>query len=102
MSTRNPTYYLRRYMEVAREVKRLVRRIDPNAKVYVFGSVVRGRFTASSDIDILVITERMELKYEIMVEVYRSMEAPVELHVVPPKGYSWYKRFAGDELIEVE
>ncbi len=34
--------YLRNYRSVARKVKEIVVRIDPNARVYVFGSVVRG------------------------------------------------------------
>jgi len=67
---------------IARQAKEIVRKFDPKAKVYVFGSIVRGRYTGVSDIDIMVVTEKIDLKYEIMVEVYRSMEAPVELHVI--------------------
>jgi predicted nucleotidyltransferase len=53
-------------------VKDIVLKLDPKAKVYVFGSVVRGDYTASSDIDILVVTSDIKLKYELMVAVYRS------------------------------
>jgi len=73
---------LENYREVAEEVKRIVLELDPQAEVYVFGSVVRGLYTASSDIDILVITRNIDKKYEIMVEVYKRVEAPVELHIV--------------------
>lgn len=95
---------LRNYMEVAREVKRIVRSVDPDARVFVFGSVVRGRYTAASDIDILVVTDRDEEKYRIMVEVYKRVEAPVELHVTTPERFaSWYMRFISpEELVEVE
>ena len=34
--------YLRNYRSVAGKVKEIVVLIDPNAKVYVFGSVTRG------------------------------------------------------------
>lgn len=101
MSTHDPLYYLKNYMKVAQKVKYIVRKMDPDARVYVFGSVVRGRFTASSDIDVLVVTEKIERKYEMMVSVYKAIEAPVELHVVTPKGFLWYKRFSGDEMVEV-
>ncbi|MDK2384137.1 MAG: nucleotidyltransferase domain-containing protein [Candidatus Korarchaeota archaeon] len=101
MSIDNPLYYLKKYMKVARRVRDIVREIDPDARIYVFGSVVRGRFTASSDIDILVVTEKIEKKYEIMVRVYKATEAPIELHVVTPKGFLWYKRFSGNEMVEV-
>jgi len=99
----SPTYYLRNYLEVAERVKRIVLSIDPEARVYVFGSVVRGDFTASSDIDLLVVTRKVELKYDIMVAVYREVEAPVELHVTTPELFErWYRRFVRpEELREV-
>ena len=85
---------LRNYREVARRVKEIVRRLDSDAEVYVFGSVPRGEFTGASDIDILVVTERLDLKDKMRVDVYRSIEAPVELHVVSRKQLEkWYKRF---------
>ena len=95
--------YLRNYMEVAREVKKIVKKIDSNAKVYVFGSVVRGKYTAASDIDILIVTEKIGGKYRIMVEVYKRIKAPIELHVTTPgKFASWYKRFIKpEEIVEV-
>ncbi|MGB9727366.1 MAG: nucleotidyltransferase domain-containing protein, partial [Nitrososphaeria archaeon] len=46
--------YLKRSMEIAYEVKKIIKEIDSNAKVFVFGSTVRGNYTASSDIDMLV------------------------------------------------
>nr|BAJ49406.1 DNA polymerase beta domain protein region [Candidatus Caldarchaeum subterraneum] len=95
--------YMRRYREVGAEVKRILRKIDPDVRVFVFGSVVRGRYTAASDIDILVVTDDLSKKYEMMVEVYRSVEAPVELHITTPQKYrSWYSRFIPlDELVEI-
>ncbi len=35
------------YIKVGKEVKEIVRRLDPNAKVYVFGSVVKGKYTGA-------------------------------------------------------
>lgn len=70
------------YIGLARRVKSIVQSIDPNAKVYVFGSAVRGEATAMSDVDVMVVTEVIERKYEMMVKVYKSVEEPVELHVV--------------------
>jgi len=94
---------LGRYMEVASEVKKVVLEVDPEAEVYVFGSVVRGDYTAASDIDILVVTEKVDRKYEIMTRVYQRIDAPVELHVVTRRLYAeWYRRFIADsELVKV-
>lgn len=64
---------MRNYREVAKKVGSIVERFDPEARVYVFGSVVRGNYTAASDIDILVVTTKINLKYELMVAVYRGI-----------------------------
>jgi len=92
--------YLKNYMRVAYEVKRIIEGIDPKAEVYVFGSVVREKYTAASDIDILVVTKKIEEKNRIMVEVYKKVKAPVELHITTPKQFStWYKRFINPQEI---
>ena len=92
---------LRNYREVAHKVKEIVRRLDPDAEVYLFGSVPRGEYTESSDIDVLVVTEKLDLKDRMRLEVYRSVEAPVELHVVSRKQLEkWYKRFIREEELE--
>ncbi|MEM2424358.1 MAG: nucleotidyltransferase domain-containing protein [Candidatus Bathyarchaeia archaeon] len=90
-------------MKVAGRVKEIVHSIDPSAKVYVFGSAVRGTTTAMSDIDILVVTRMIERKYDIMVKVYKAVEENVELHVVTEEVLErWYKRFIpAGELTEV-
>jgi len=91
-------------MEIAYEVKKIIKEIDSNAKVFVFGSTVRGNYTASSDIDMLVVTEKIEEKNNMAVKVYKNIEAPVELHIVTPEKFeNWYKRFIKpDELIEIK
>jgi len=84
-------------------VKKVVLEVDPEAEVYVFGSVVRGDYTAASDIDVLVVTERVDRKHEIVTRVYRRVDAPVELHVVTRRLYEeWYRRFVPEsELVRV-
>ncbi|MCD6368772.1 MAG: nucleotidyltransferase domain-containing protein [Thermoproteales archaeon] len=95
--------YLQNYMKIARKVKEIVKKVDPNARVYVFGSVVKGKYTAASDIDILVVTEKIKEKHRMMVEVYKETKAPVELHIATPEKFtSWYRRFIkNEEIIEV-
>lgn len=95
--------YLKDYMKTAREVKKVVENVDPEAKVYVFGSVVKGRYTAASDIDILVVTERIGERHRMRVEVYKRVKAPIELHVATPEKFSsWYKRFIEPgEIVEI-
>jgi len=95
--------YLKNYMYVAHKVKEIIRKTDPDAKIYVFGSVVKGKYTASSDIDILVVTKDIKKKDQMKVNVYKEIDAPIELHIVTSeKFYTWYKKFIKtDEIIEI-
>lgn len=95
--------YLKSFREVAERVKEIARAIDPRVRVFVFGSTVRGRYTALSDIDVLVVVESLDKKYEIMTKVYREIEAPIELHVVTNELFEkWYKKFLDpSEVIQV-
>ena len=94
---------LRSYRSVLRKVKEVIHRIDPSAEIYVFGSIVTGKYTGASDIDVLVITNNIDKKYDIMVEVYRETDAPVELHIVTRDQYRrWYSRFLEkDKLVKI-
>jgi len=91
--------HLKNYREIARRVKKIVTEKCGDARVLVFGSVVEGKATALSDIDILVICnldrdERVRLKSEI----YRRLgyDLPIELHITSEEEFqSWYKRFIG-------
>ena len=69
----------------------------------MFGSVVKGYYTGLSDIDILVVTDKIDMKYDIMVRVYSELDAPIELHIVSKdKMEDWYMRFIEpDELEEI-
>jgi len=62
---------LSKYIDIARKVKNIIVRYDTEAKIYMYGSIVEQHRTAASDIDILVVTGRVDLKYDMMVEVYR-------------------------------
>lgn len=94
---------LSNYQDLFKRIKEIITSYDPNAKVYVFGSLVRGKFTAASDIDILVITERIDMKYKMMVSVYSKIKEPVELHITTKEIFErWYKRFVPEnELVEI-
>lgn len=89
------------YLEIAKRVKEIVLGFDPAARVYVFGSVVEKRYTAASDIDILVVTNlEKEEVYKLKARVNELVDAPVELHVIHPSKLPWYTRFVS-KLVEV-
>ena len=85
---------LRNYQAVLDELKTLVKGIDPKARIIFFGSVLRGDYSASSDIDIIVIPSAMAFKDRITLAVWRSIDAPIELHIITKELFEeWYLRF---------
>jgi len=55
----------------------------------------------ASGIDVLFVTERLDLKDRMGVNVYRCVEAAVEFYVVSRKRLEkWYKRFMREEEVE--
>lgn len=87
---------LENYKEIAKKVKEIVLRDGYNPLSFlVFGSVVKGKFTANSDIGILVVIRGISYDeaVNLKVKVYREINAPLELHTVNEKDFEWYKRF---------
>ena len=81
---------LRNLSKYLRIIAETVKRLDPNAEAYLFGSVAEGKSLVSSDIDVLVVTS---LKPETVIsELWRKgIEDPFEIHVVSPEQLQLYK-----------
>lgn len=91
---------------ILRELKVLIKKYLSDSKIYLFGSVVRGKYTMSSDIDILVITEqkeRVDLDRLKALIKKKFIDIPFQLHIVSNKEYEkWYKKFIPNtELKEI-
>jgi len=90
--------YLSKYRELAGKVKEIVKSVYPEAEVYIFGSVLSGKITALSDIDILIVSNNLsqEENLKVKVEVLREIGfgAPIELHFATQYQLkNWYRRF---------
>ncbi|QXJ29173.1 hypothetical protein J5U23_02042 [Saccharolobus shibatae B12] len=88
---KNLNFYLDR-------IKEVVRNIDPNTKIILFGSYVRGNFRPDSDIDVLIITnvsnefDRLKIYHEVNKAI--GNPNPFEIHVINKEEYiSWYSKF---------
>jgi predicted nucleotidyltransferase len=91
--------YLKNAEGIARRVKELVELFDPSAEVYLFGSAVRGDYTAASDIDILIVTKNVGAAEEARAAIYRAIDAPLEIHIATPEQFRrWYRRFLGEAV----
>ena len=87
---------LPRYLKVILDV---VRGIDGNAEVYLFGSVAEERYVLSSDIDVLVVTGRAP--GEVLAALWeKGIKEPFEVHVVNKDMLKIYARRA--KLLRVD
>jgi len=105
--------YFENYVAYARKLKEIVvgRIGDPNIRLLVFGSVVRGEaLPGRSDIDILVISDAVSLsaswqsgiRTDMLLEL-GDFFSPFEIHFATRELYdSWYSRFIGSQYLEIE
>jgi predicted nucleotidyltransferase len=82
------------------EIKKVIKQIDKNARVFLFGSVAKGNWTYSSDIDILIVTER-KASYVLSQLHEKGFSEPFEFHVISNKWLEWYAWYNEGSLIEL-
>jgi predicted nucleotidyltransferase len=72
-------------------IKGKVLEIDPCAEVYLFGSVAEGRYTYSSDIDVLIVTDKSV--EEVLPRLWEAgVNDPFEIHVRPRSMLEQYRQ----------
>jgi len=81
---KNLKHYLRIILDSIRE-------LDNLAEIYLFGSVVEGTYTYSSDIDVLVITNSKP--EEVISTLWsKGVETPFEIHVINKNVLNRYEK----------
>ncbi|MEM2927346.1 MAG: nucleotidyltransferase domain-containing protein [Nitrososphaerota archaeon] len=88
--------YIRKYKEIGKKIKDFVLSKHPESRVYIFGSIIEGKATLASDIDILIVIDKISIeeKYKLKALIYMMVKAPIELHIVSEEEFTkWYKRF---------
>lgn len=79
-------------------IKEIVRKLDPRAEVYMFGSVAEKNYNYSSDIDVLIITRAHPAS--VHSELWKAgIKDPFEIHVQTPEKAIFYKSKA--KLVKV-
>jgi predicted nucleotidyltransferase len=72
-------------------IKEKMLEIDPCAEVYLFGSVAEGRYTYSSDIDVLIVTDKSV--EEVLPRLWEAgVSDPFEIHVRSRSMLEQYRR----------
>jgi predicted nucleotidyltransferase len=94
--------YFRNYPAYAKILKENAKMIlkDKKVRVLVFGSVVENDFTLSSDVDVLVISDKSPRKglkrAKILSKLYNSIGEthPFEIHLITKEDWKiWYRKF---------
>ena len=90
---------LQRWKEILDNASDVICKTLGSAEIYAFGSVVKGKFTAASDIDVLVISKKAveseDFAVELQLMIEDELDIPpglIHLHVVKPNSekYKWF------------
>jgi len=90
-----------RLWEYLAAIKEAVRELDPDAEVYLFGSVARGETRPDSDVDVLVVSDRYGDEVGRVAEVLLRIEERLgfvgvfEVHVVSRRTFEERRRLFG-------
>ena len=96
--------YLRDIYKYAEKVKEIVKQRDPNARMMLFGSAVKGELRPDSDIDLLIITdiaEKLDERIKLRMEIVKILGegSPFEIHIITKEEYeNWYGKFIDRSL----
>ncbi len=101
--------YFENYLEYSKKIKEKAQEIlGEDVRVLVFGSVVRGDWWIGSDIDILIISDKLSPNWienrEIRTAIRKSVGPfnPFQVHLATPEEYeTWYKKFIKDDYLEI-
>ena len=101
--------YLKKINFFLKLIKERARKIlGEDTKVFIFGSYLKKNFKLLSDIDILIVSDKIpEDPYEITkikVKIIRDFKPghPFEIHLTNYKNFNnWYKRFIKEDLKEI-
>ncbi len=98
--------YFKNYLKYARMIKKVAKEFLGEAKVILFGSILR-KGEVPRDVDILVVSSKLKndkMKFQLKKKVERKIgeSHPFEFHFIAPEDYeNWYQHFIKEEKIEV-
>ncbi|MCD6408579.1 nucleotidyltransferase domain-containing protein [bacterium] len=94
----------------SKEIKRLAKEIlGEDVRIILFGSIVKGNWTPDSDIDVLIVSDKLSKNWEentwIKTKIKSSIHffSPFQIHLARPEEFEgWYKNFIKDNYVEIE
>ena len=94
--------YFKNYLFFAKKIKKIAEEILGEAKVIVFGSILRKE--TPRDIDILIVSPKLKnqkIKYKIYSKVTKEIgiENPFQFHFATEKEHQeWYSHFIKEKI----
>lgn len=97
-------HYRQSWKAYMAEIKVMILKHCPDAKLYVFGSTIRGETHPTSDIDVLIVSNEFN-SIKTRIEIHSKLklqflDAPFEFHLIYPEKFPFYKKMA-KEMVEV-
>jgi len=101
---------IKNYRKYLPAIKRACEEVFGQCELYVFGSVLTGRFTAGSDVDLLIkvknapksLRERAEVEVRIEELAKLPYYHPFEFHIVDEAGFRRYVELLKVKPVKVE
>ncbi len=101
---------IKHYRKYLPAIKRACEEVFGECELYVFGSVLTGKFTAGSDVDVLIkvreapksLRERAALEVKIEELAGLPYYHPFEFHIVDEKGFQRYVDLLKAKPVRVE
>jgi predicted nucleotidyltransferase len=100
--------YFENYRKYCEEIKKISLEILGEARLIIFGSIIKGNWGPKSDIDVLVISDRLPVDWEARrlvrekIKLNLPMFAPFQIHLATTKEYeNWYEKFIKDDYKEI-
>jgi len=102
--------YFENYLEWGKKIKEIAKKfLGTKVTVLIFGSIVRGDWTPESDIDVLIISNKLSknwIKNRLIRTKIKKLIGPLspfQIHLARPEEYkSWWKKFIKKDYIVVK
>ena len=88
-------------------IKERVSKLLPDAKLYIFGSVVKGNYHPMlSDIDIAIVSDKIPKsaneRAKLRLKIIEGFElSPFELHLLTKREWEFYRKFIKKDYREI-
>ncbi|WP_331711179.1 nucleotidyltransferase domain-containing protein [Thermococcus chitonophagus] len=96
---------IKNYRKYLPAIERACREIFGECEMYIFGSVLMGKFTAGSDVDVLIKVKELPDETDIREKIEELAELPddhpFEFHVVDEEGFKYYRDVLKARLVKI-